>query len=92
MRLGDRGSIYAPRGARFSWLGLGRRSGAIDVDLYLERADGQRDSLLHIIVVMRSGQPDRNLDVAWRTGCNQVYCDLRAYLMGQNGVAPDVSR
>jgi serine/threonine-protein kinase len=86
VRLGGRGSVYQPPGAGpLSWLGLGRRAGLIDMELNLERADPARESLLLITVTMRSpaGTPGFNLE--WRARCNQVFCDLRGYLMGQSG-------
>jgi serine/threonine-protein kinase len=87
VRLGGRGSVYAvPRaGGTLSWLGLGRRSGAIDVELRLTRTDPQRENQLHITVVFRSSNTDLNADLAWRKLCTQIFCDLRGYLMGQTG-------
>ena len=82
VRVGIRGTAYAPtRGS--SWFGLGRKSGLIEMELHLQRPDPSRDSFLRITVVMkpRSGTADAD----WRTRCTQVFCDLRAYLMGSNG-------
>jgi serine/threonine-protein kinase len=81
VRLGVRGS-YAPAGLG-SWFGIGRKSGHIDVELQLQKADPARDSLLRITVVLRpaeaaSASPD------WRNRCAQIFCDLRGYLMGQS--------
>jgi serine/threonine-protein kinase len=93
VRLGGRGSVYAvPRAAgTFSWLGLGRRAGAIDVELRLHRTDPQRENQLHIAVIFRSTGTDLNADLAWRKLCTQIFCDLRGYLMGQTGAAGTVS-
>jgi serine/threonine-protein kinase len=87
VRLGGRGSVYAvPKaGGTFSWLGLGRRAGAIDVELRLHRSDPQRENQLNITVVFRSSNADLNADLAWRKLCTQIFCDLRGYLMGQTG-------
>ncbi|MBV8401619.1 MAG: hypothetical protein JOZ17_23280, partial [Acetobacteraceae bacterium] len=86
VRLGGRGSVYAvPRAGTLSWLGLGRRSGAVDVELRLHRTDPQRENQLHITVVFRSSNTDLNADLAWRKLCTQIFCDLRGYLMGQTG-------
>jgi serine/threonine-protein kinase len=82
VRLGARGSAYAPRG-RGSWLSLSRRSGLIEVELNLERTDPVRDSLLHIDVVMRPVDSRPSDDEEWRDRCTQIFCDLRGYLMGQ---------
>jgi serine/threonine-protein kinase len=82
VRLGGRGSAYAGNGLG-SWFGLGRKSGLIDLELQLQKADPTRDSLLHITVVLRpaettSAGPD------WRDRSAQIFCDLRGYLMGQS--------
>jgi serine/threonine-protein kinase len=81
VRLGGRGSVYAATGLG-SWFGIGRKSGLIDLELQLQKADPGRDSLLRITVVLRpaetsSASPD------WRDRCAQIFCDLRGYLMGQ---------
>jgi hypothetical protein len=39
--------------------------------------------------VFRSGASDLNADVAWRSLCTQIFCDLRGYLMGQTGSLGD---
>jgi hypothetical protein len=82
VRLGGKGSVYANFGVGF-WFGIGRKANLIDLELRLQKADPTRDSLLHITVVLRptettSAGPD------WRDRCAQVFCDLRAYLMGQS--------
>jgi serine/threonine-protein kinase len=85
VRLGGRGSAYRSHGGPLSWLGLGRKSGLIDMELLLERIDPARESLLHITVTMRSQNGESALNSEWRARCNQIYCDLRGYLMGQSG-------
>jgi serine/threonine-protein kinase len=89
VRLGGRGSVYQTDHGPFSWLGLGRKAGLIDVELHLERADPARESLLHITVIMRSPTGDSATNPAWRARCNQIFCDLRGYLMGQTGSLHD---
>ncbi len=84
VRLGNKGSTYAPRN-RNNWLNLSRRAGLIDLELQLERADPNRDSLLHITIIMRPLERRANDEEEWRYRCAQVFCDLRGYLMGQNG-------
>jgi serine/threonine-protein kinase len=84
VRLGGKGCVYATPARGLSWLGLGRRP-PIDVELRLHRGETNRDNHLKITVVFRSSGSDLNTDVAWRTLCTQIYCDLRGYLMGQNG-------
>ncbi len=87
VRLGDRGSVYwVPKGP-LSWLGLGRRSPLINMELRLERNNPTQQSLLHITVLMRSADSTPVSDPLFRARCGQVFCDLRAYLMGQAGAA-----
>jgi serine/threonine-protein kinase len=87
VRLGGRGSVYSPPGqGPLSWLGLGRRAGLIDMELLLARANPNRESLLHITVTIRSPHGEGPLDPEWRARCDQIYCDLRGYLMGQSGM------
>jgi eukaryotic-like serine/threonine-protein kinase len=87
VRLGGKGSIYeAPQRGSLSWLGIGRRPNKIDMELRLERPDDSRGSQLHITVVLRPPNPAIFGDPAWRKLCTQIFCDLRGYLMGQNGV------
>jgi serine/threonine-protein kinase len=86
VRLGGKNSVYREAGqGPLSWLGLGRRSGTIDLELHLERSDPDRESMLAITVAMRSPSGEHALNPGWRGRCNQIYCDLRAYLMGQTG-------
>jgi eukaryotic-like serine/threonine-protein kinase len=81
VRLGHKGSVYFVPGP-LSWLGLGGGAGVIDMELKLER--GPRDSsLLRITVKMRSGTSKSTLSESFKDRCDQVFCDLRAYLMGQ---------
>jgi serine/threonine-protein kinase len=81
VRLGGRGSAYAPTGLG-SWFGIGRKSGLIDLELQLQKADAARDSLLHIVVVLRPTETE-SAGPDWRDRCAQIFCDLRGYLMGQ---------
>jgi serine/threonine-protein kinase len=85
VRLGGRGSVYAPpgNGSISSWLGLTKRSSLIELELHLQRADPARDSQLRITVMLRPVNGTTS-DPEWRTRCGQIYCDLRAYLMGQS--------
>jgi serine/threonine-protein kinase len=90
VRLGGKGSVYsAPVRGSLSWLGLGRQSGLIDLELRLQRAETNRDNQLRITVVLSSPGSDLSGDLGWRRLCTQIYCDLRAYLMGQTGVVSD---
>jgi serine/threonine-protein kinase len=81
VRLGNRGSVYFVPGP-LSWIGLGGRTGVIDMELLLERNSAQT-SQLRITVKMRSAYSRAALSDSFRERCDQVFCDLRAYLMGQ---------
>lgn len=82
VRVGDAPS--EPVGGPLSWFGLRRRGATVDVELRLERVNPQKQSLLHITVVMTS--PDRHAAVsaAWRERCGQIFCELRSYLCGSS--------
>ena len=74
MRIGS-----APNGNSFSWLGIGRKSGIVDLELRLERNNPAQSNLLNIIVLMSS--PHRKAaDPSWRERCNEVFCELRSHL------------
>jgi serine/threonine-protein kinase len=75
-----------------SWLGIGRKSGLIDMELLLQRGKEANENWLHIRVSMRSAHSAISLDPAWRARCNQVFCDLRGYLMGKTGLASEAVR
>jgi len=65
----------------FSWLGIGRKNGVVDLELRLERSNPGQQNLLHITVLMSS--PHRkSADASWRERCNEVFCELRSYLAG----------
>ncbi len=83
IRLGGKGSPYSvPVIGPFSWLGIGKKVNFIDIELRLERNNEAKQSLLSITVIMRP--PDKNLAAhpTWRARCNQIFCELRAFLMG----------
>jgi hypothetical protein len=83
VRLGGRGSVYfVPGAAPLSWLGIGNRNAVIDMELLLER-DLAQQSQVRITVRMRSPNHKLAVSDSFRERCDQVFCDLRAYLMGQ---------
>jgi tRNA A-37 threonylcarbamoyl transferase component Bud32 len=83
VRLGGRGSVYfVPGAAPLSWLGIGNRNAVIDMELLLER-DLAQQSQVRITVRMRSPNHKVAVSESFRERCAQVFCDLRAYLMGQ---------
>ena len=68
----------------FSWLGLGRRAtGPIDVELHLQHAHPAEPNRLTVHVLFRPSHPRLLADKTWRQRCNQVFAELRAYLMGR---------
>ena len=81
---GDRGG-YTRRGA-FSWLGIGKPP-EIEIELCLEQIDTVKNNQLHITVVLRVAGKNVNEDPLWHARCDKVFCDLRAYLMGNTGVS-----
>jgi serine/threonine-protein kinase len=86
VRLGGKGCVYsAPNRGSFSWLGLGRRSNTIDMELRLQRSDANRDNQLRITVLFRPNGSDSGTTLVWRKLCSQIFCDLRGYLMGHTG-------
>ena len=69
-----------------SWLGFGKKSsGPIDVELHLFRTDAKQDNKLTIHVLFRPTHAPLLGDELWRTRCTQIFCELRAYLMGGGG-------
>jgi serine/threonine-protein kinase len=85
VRFGGRGCAYMVPRPGLSWLGITRRSNLIDMELRLDHADPGRESQLRITVIFRCPGTDLNLNMAWRNVCMQIFCDLRGYLMAQNG-------
>jgi serine/threonine-protein kinase len=69
----------AAKNSPFSWLGIGRKSGVVDLELRLERNNPSQANLLHVVVLMSSPHRKTN-DPSWRERCNEVFCDLRSYL------------
>jgi serine/threonine-protein kinase len=91
VRLGGRKSVYAmPSHGALSWLGLGRNQGLVDMELRLERSASNRDGLLHITVLMSSPDGKAHSRPEWRARCGQIFCDLRAYLMGDTNSNPEM--
>lgn len=72
------------RKGAFSWLGIGKVP-EIEMELFLEQRDPAKANQLSITVVMRVQGKNVNDDPLWHARCDQVYCDLRAYLMGNTG-------
>jgi serine/threonine-protein kinase len=85
--LGGRRSIYGASNA-LSWMGLSKK-GMIEMELRLHQGDPGRANQLHItVILMVIGQNAAN-DPELQARCDQVFIDLRAYLIGASG--PPVS-
>ncbi len=69
-----------PQG-RLSWLGFGRRSGPIIMELHLLQHE-ERESLLNINVLFRPGDGTPATDERWRARCVAHFINLRGYMMG----------
>jgi serine/threonine-protein kinase len=82
VRLGGAGGPYQFREGRFAWLGLGRNSGQLQMELHMEQTDSTRQNQLAITVLMRSLDGHSAFDTQWRNYTAQIFCDLRAYLIG----------
>jgi serine/threonine-protein kinase len=70
-------------GGPLSWLGLSR-SGQIDVELRLQQLDPTKANQLHITVILHVIGHNANADPYLRARCDQVFVDLRAYLIGSS--------
>jgi tRNA A-37 threonylcarbamoyl transferase component Bud32 len=84
VRLGGKGSVYHTNNGPLSWLGLGRKTAVVDVELDLERSTSNpgQQNLLHITVKMRSPDLGAAANPNWRARCTRIFCDLRGYLAG----------
>jgi serine/threonine-protein kinase len=87
VRLGGPGSAYRFRSRRKSWLTLTRKSGMVEMDLYIGQT-GLGPNLLSITVLIRSLDGVLPSDEDFRSFCNLVFVDLRGYLMAQT-VSPE---
>ncbi|MBX9623074.1 MAG: serine/threonine protein kinase [Gemmataceae bacterium] len=80
VRLGGRGSSAS---SSFSWFGLRRATGPLEVELHLKPADPAHPGRLSVHVLFRPAHPSLLSDQAWKDKCTQVFIELRAYLMGR---------
>jgi hypothetical protein len=89
VRLGGKGCVYsAPKNTgSLSWLGFNRQRTTFDMELRFQRSDSQRENQLRIMVVLHAPTVELATEPIWQKLCAQIYCDLRAYLMAQQGGA-----
>ena len=67
-----------------SWLGIGSRSaGPIDVELHMHHSHPDQPNRLTVHVLFRPSHPRLLADKAWRHRCNQIFVEIRSYLMGR---------
>jgi serine/threonine-protein kinase len=83
VRLGGRKGTAS---GAFAWLGLGRRSGVVDVELHLQHNHPGDENRLTVHVLFRPSHPRLMRDEEWRNRCSQIFIELRAYLMGRETV------
>ena len=83
VRLGS-GRATPPGGGPLSWIGLRRAANHLDVELQMKHADPSQPSLLTVNVLFRPSTPAQLGDTVWRQRCNQVFVELRSYLMGRS--------
>jgi serine/threonine protein kinase len=83
VRLGGRKGTAS---GAFAWLGLGRRSGVVDVELHLQHNHPGDENRLTVHVLFRPSHPRLLKDDEWRKRCSQIFIELRAYLMGRETV------
>jgi serine/threonine-protein kinase len=71
-----------------SWFGFGgrRASGPIDVELHMQKANPKLENHLTIQVLFRPSHSSLLADDAWKSRCNRLFVELRAYLMGNPSV------
>jgi len=54
----------------------------VEMELRLERSNANQQNVLHITVMMRSLDRTAVISPSLRRRCDQIFCDLRAYLAG----------
>jgi serine/threonine-protein kinase len=64
--------------------GLFKKRGVIDMELTMERNNTAQPNWLLITVVMSSPDAKAFLSATWRERCNQIFVELRAYLVGSS--------
>lgn len=77
-------------GTALSWLGLAKpQQTAIaqitELELRLDFVDPNQENRLHVSATFRPAEPTDSSNPNWRNRCNQLFCDLRSYLMGHTG-------
>src|SRR5260370_14238624 len=85
VHLGIRGGRSQPSG--LSWFGLARRISAAagqEMELRLRQIDPNQENRLQATVLFRPPEGVSGHDFVWRERCAKVFCEVRAYLMGNS--------
>jgi serine/threonine-protein kinase len=75
-------SHKARKPSSFAWLGLGKRSAPIAMELHLRQIDPTKSNRLFLQVVFRPAHINLLTDPVWRERCTDLFVELRSYLMG----------
>jgi serine/threonine-protein kinase len=87
MRIGAPGNNGRGKTASsLSWLGFGRKTGPVALELHLHQVDPHRGNRLFIQAVFRPSSINQLNDPVWRERCTQLFIELRAYLMGTSDI------
>jgi serine/threonine-protein kinase len=81
-RLGGPDSPYDFGDSNGLWFGFGRKTGVVEFDLRMYHADPTHPNRLSVGVAVRPLDQHSAFDPVWRDYAGQLFCDLRAYLMG----------
>ena len=85
VRLGTGAGPGQPTG--LSWLGIGRRGYSLDgqeMELRLKQINPEQENRLQVTVVFHPPDGISRQEFRWREACIKVFCEARAYLMGNN--------
>lgn len=85
VRVGQR--ISRISGAALSWLGLAKpqaiaAASGTELELQLEQVDPNQENRLRVTVFFRPLETSDARSPVWRDRCNQMFCELRSYMMG----------
>lgn len=86
LKVGDAKNKGRRSSGTLSWLGFGRRSGPISLELHLHQVDPHRGNRLFVQAVFRPNSISQLNDPVWRERCTELFIELRAYFMGTSEV------
>jgi serine/threonine-protein kinase len=79
------GSIYSPRPkGPLGWLGITGRNFQIELDLHFRKSGLERAGHINITMAVRAPNSALCSDPDWRARCEQIFVDLRGYLLGSS--------